>query len=67
MEEKHTKIDYVKPEILDLGMATPIFGDCTGGNFIAGNCSYGGSPTGCDTGAGPSGGTCLSGAGASAT
>jgi hypothetical protein len=51
------KVDYVKPEILDLGTVTPLVGACEGpGNSASDDCAPYGSnasgPTGCEFGEG---------------
>ena len=44
--ENKSKIDYVKPEIIDLGSVTAAFGgSCgAGGAYSSGTCSDGASP-----------------------
>lgn len=58
MKEKPRKIDYVKPEILDLGPVTPaIGGSCTSGtnpSGVAGCAAPGSSFSYCFTGTGGS-------------
>ena len=56
MEEKREKIDYVKPEILDLGLVTPAQGLCEGYGYGAADCSpAGSSPSICSNGGSPAG------------
>jgi len=53
-QKKQEKIDYVKPEVLDLGPVTAIYGDtCSPSGLLAG-CGPGGTAqiTDCDNGPG---------------
>jgi hypothetical protein len=60
------KIDYVKPEILDLGPVTAGIGgaDCTSGGTASGNCGTGMAANGnCTDGSTVGSGICILGTG----